>query len=482
MDTARRQNPDLNFDWIGKLPFERDLAHDIDFYRLFASLRSRHASSFLFESLALPRHQDRYHALGFDPVAVFSARGGILTVEAGDPAIMTKICGVAANRVDLDVGNPYAVLRDSFPDGALGSAHQGGLVGFVCHEAVNYVEPSLALPEHAAFGAFRFGLYLDGLVYDTTTATLKYYSYGERRDEAILALLPSLATDAVESRISQVAYDGQSLSEAEYVAAVADTQKKIAQGYSFQAEVGIRSNFTIRGDKFAIYDRLRQVNPSPYMYYVRFGDLEVMGASPEIMASCKQGIALTTPAAGTIRRGADDEDDARLARTLLNDPKEIAEHNMLVDLHRNDLARVSRPGSVRVQDLMFLIKFSHVQHIMSQITSELAEGRNAFDLLASLLPCGVVTGAPKVETIRIIAENEKTPRGPYGGAVGRFSLNGDCDFCLTIRGMFCAGDACFAQTSAGVVYDSVPAREYAEVTHKLAAMRQVLQDLGGRFE
>ena len=151
---------------------------------------------------------------------------------------------------------------------------------------------------------------------------------------------------------------------------------------------------------------------------------------------------------------------------------------MLVDLHRNDVAKICKIGSVEVDDLMYIIKFSHVQHIVSNVIGELRDDRNLFDVLATILPGGVVTGAPKIETVKIINENEKAPRGPYGGAVGRFSFNGDCDFCLPIRSIFCIKDKCYAQTSAGIVYDSVPENEYQEVINKLAPMKQTLTELG----
>jgi len=240
----------------------------------------------------------------------------------------------------------------------------------------------------------------------------------------------------------------------------------------------MKSFFNVEGDKFAIYKRLREINPSPYMFYVQFGAQEMFGASPEILVSSKKGRILTTPTAGTIKRGADDLEDIALARTLLSDPKEIAEHNMLVDLHRNDVARVSVPGTVMVEDLMYVIKFSHVQHIVSNVVGIKSRDKNCFDVLKAILPGGVVTGAPKIETVKIIDENEAQPRGPYGGAVGRFSLNGDCDFCLPIRSLFCDGDQCYAQTSAGVVYDSKPDHEYVEVQRKLSAMKNTLAEFG----
>ncbi len=429
----------------------------------------------------MPRHQDRYHTIGFDPAAIFSAKGDSLKVEGSEDFIelltgKKNIKSYCYNNV-----NPYQLLSKNFPQKFSVETHQGGLIGYACHEAINYFEDSINLPEHAEFDTFKFGLFLDGLIYDTLTGTIKYYSYGVNRSDQVRNLVRESLEYNIPEKLDSVEFLGHSTTREEYIEAVERTRKKIVEGYSFQSEVGFKSFFSISGDKLAIYNRLRQINPSPYMYYLKFDGQELLGASPEILVSSKQGIALTTPTAGTIIRGKTEQEDTVLARTLLNDPKEIAEHNMLVDLHRNDLARVSKAGSVKVLDLMFIIKFSHVQHIVSEISSSLLDNKNAFDLLSSVLPGGVTTGAPKLETIKIIHETEEDPRGPYGGAVGRFSFNGDCDFCLPIRSIFCNQDSCFAQTSAGIVFDSIAENEYIEVTHKLAAMIATLEDLGAKI-
>ncbi|HEX5797247.1 MAG TPA: anthranilate synthase component I family protein, partial [Candidatus Saccharimonadales bacterium] len=217
--------------------------------------------------------------------------------------------------------------------------------------------------------------------------------------------------------------------------------------------------------------------PSPYMYYIHFGKREVFGASPELVVSSIDGSVLTTPTAGTVRRGKDEKEDKELARRLLNDPKELAEHAMLVDLHRNDISKVCKYGSVKVSELMHLIKFKYVQHICSDIVGELRPDKNSFDLLSGIMPCGVLTGAPKIETMKIIARNEQYPRGPYGGAVGRFSFNGDCAFAMPIRSLFCGGDNCYNQACGGVVFDSVPEEEYDEIVAKLTGMEQTIKDV-----
>ncbi|MDM8566051.1 anthranilate synthase component I family protein [Candidatus Halobeggiatoa sp. HSG11] len=471
--------PSLNTDWINNRLTEHILGHDIDFYKLFAALKTNLTNCYFLESLSLPRHQDRYYAIGFEPDIIFAAKGNNMSLS-GEADIIATTTGVKnQTKVTYELDNPYEFLRKQFDFNATCDPHQGGLIGYVCHEAVNYFEPSLNLTEHDDFSTFKFGLYTDGLLYDTTTGTLTYYYFHKDRSEQVKSILADLDNYEIPTELESVKFTGHSVSKEEFIKSVERTKEKIRQGYSFQAEVGFKSHYEIKGDKLAIYNKLRQINPSPYMFYVKFGQEELLGASPEILISCKQNMILTTPTAGTTVRGKTYDEDVQLARKLLSDPKEIAEHNMLVDLHRNDISRVCQPGTVKISDLMYIIKFSHVQHIVSDVVGFLDNSKNAFDVLATILPGGVVTGAPKIETIKIIDENENMPRGPYGGAVGRFSMSGDCDFCLPIRSIFCYGDKCYAQTSAGVVYDSVPEKEYAEVTHKLAAMKQALEELGG---
>lgn len=494
----------LDFSWIPRKPWSRTLAFDIDYYAFFQLAKQRTRQCYLFESLEMPRHQDRYYSMGFNPVVCFTGRGDTLTIN-GEAAYVERLTGVASEHHELPHINPYKLLRDSVGQqfNAIATGHQGGLIGYFCYETVNCIEPCLQLEENTDFGLFKQGLYLDGLLFDSTTSELTYYSY-ESADirthklailQDILAELNAQDTQNTQNTqgsqntqpdmtLESVTFKGYSETRDEFIAAVEHTRQKIADGFSFQAEVGFKSLYHIQGDKFAIYHKLRQVNPSPYMFYMCFeeGDqpLELLGASPEILLSQADGLLLTTPTAGTIHRGKTPAEDAVLGRTLLKDPKEIAEHNMLVDLHRNDIARVAVPGSVRVSDLMYLIKFSHVQHIVSNVVGLKLPNVNAFDTLASLFPGGVVSGAPKIETIKIIDENEHSPRGPYGGAIGRMALNGDGVFCLSIRSIFCAGDNCFVQTSAGIVFDSQPAKEFDEVCNKLAAMKQVLEELGSQ--
>jgi anthranilate synthase component I len=464
----------LDCSWLQQKPTEVELGVDIDYYRLFYALKQRYTTCYLFESLGSPKHRDRYVTLGFDPCLTFRAEADRLTI-AGRALLQTT--GTTGPEVTIAGINPYVYLQQQVPLQYLAKTHQGGLIGYFCYEAVNYFEPAVQLAGHPNFANFQLGLYADGLIFDTETDTLTYYTYTQDRSDEVRELLATLPAVQVPSKLTAAKFLGHSETKESYTKAVQNTLEEIRAGNTFQCEVGFKSFYELQGEKMAVYDTLRRVNPSPYMYYVQFDEIEVMGASPELLIASTNRRVLTTPTAGTRPRGSDGIEDKALGRELLGDAKEIAEHNMLVDLHRNDLGRVCEVDSVQVSELMYLMRFSHVQHIVSDVTGFLSRDKTAYDLLAAILPGGVVSGAPKIETIKIIDRNEQLSRGPYGGAVGRFSFNGDASFCLPLRSLFCRGDHCFAQTSSGVVYDSTVEQEYEEVLAKLAAMEQTIRQV-----
>ncbi|HET7673492.1 MAG TPA: anthranilate synthase component I family protein [Candidatus Saccharimonadales bacterium] len=454
---------DLSF--LKAKPKKVRLPLNADYLRLYYALKYSFDKTYMFESLVSPKQQDRYFTIGFDPLYVFSARGRKLRIEGQEKT------------EEIKTGNPYEKLKSFLPKIPASNKYQGGLIGYFSYEAANYFEPALNLDEHPGFPVFELGLYVDGLIYDRETDELTYYTYHEDRSSTVENIIGQLDGLDLPRHVESVESGEYSIDKPEYLRVVERTLEEIKKGNSFQVEVGFKKDYRIKGDKFAIYNRLREVNPSPYMYYVHFGQREVFGSSPELVVSATGGRILTTPTAGTVRRGKSEQEDKELARQLLNDPKERAEHAMLVDLHRNDISIVSKYGSVKVEELMHLIKFKYVQHIYSDIVGELRPDKDSFDLLAGIMPCGVVTGAPKIETMKIIARNEKIPRGPYGGAVGRFSFNGDCAFAMPIRSLFCNGDDCYTQACGGVVFDSIPEKEYDEVIAKLAGMEKTIKDV-----
>jgi anthranilate synthase component I len=466
------QNKSANTDELPKInlpgkPNYEKLGVDVDFLELFYKVEAQYETCFLLESLGEEGHMSRYSLIGFSPESILRSRGSELYYEPRDASI--------GQPKTYECENPYFTLREIVPTNVISRKYAGGLVGYLGYDAMNYFEPTLDLHSHDEFDGFRFGVYKDGLVFDKMTGELFYYYYDLSRLEDVQALIDQ-KFEMPEA--PKVTYIKDTMSQENHANAVNDVKEKIINGLIFQCEVGFKSLFEIEGSKVPIYQRLREVNPSPHMYYMKFGDQAIVGASPELLFRLRQGEMETFPLAGTAKRGKDQEEDTLLARALLNDPKEIAEHNMLVDLHRNDLGRVARFGTVKVRNLMDIKRYSHVQHISSDIVGILAEGEDMFSALAANFPAGTLTGAPKIEAMKIINSMEGEARGPYGGAVGQFSFNGDCTFAIPIRSIFINGKEAYAQTCGGNVFDSTAEGEYLEIQRKLAATKKVLSEFG----
>jgi anthranilate synthase component 1 len=254
-------------------------------------------------------------------------------------------------------------------------------------------------------------------------------------------------------------------------------KEHILAGDAFQVVLSQRFSKPLYARPFDVYRCLRALNPSPYMYYLSLGqDRHVVGTSPEVLVRVEGDLVTTRPLAGTRRRGSDPERDKALERELLADPKERAEHVMLVDLGRNDVGRVAEPGSVQVEKLMEIERYSHVMHISSSVTGRLAGGRTSLDALRSTFPAGTLSGAPKIRAMEIIADLEPEKRGPYGGALGYLSFGGNLDMCITLRTIVIAGGVAYVQAGAGIVADSRPEREFQETLEKAGAMFSAIED------
>jgi anthranilate synthase component 1 len=358
------------------------------------------------------------------------------------------------------------------PEDVISRNYAGGLVGYLSYDSMNYFEPALKLKEHTAFDTFMFGAYTDGLIYDSMTGEILYFYYDNDRSGIINAISEKNFADALPLRVK---YKGSSKTREEHSAMVEKTKHEIINGNTFQCQIGFQMNYDIDGDTISAYEKLRKINPSPYMFYLKFGKRKLIGASPELLFRLRQGEVETFPLAGTIRRGRNTDEDRSLARILLNDPKEIAEHNMLVDLHRNDLGRIARIGSVKVRRLMDVKKFSHVQHISSEVVGILDRKDDMFSGLGKTFPAGTLSGAPKIESMKIIQRLEGDARGPYGGSVGHFGFNGDSTHVIPIRTLFVSGNEAYTRASGGIVYDSVAESEYQEIINKSAAMASALE-------
>lgn len=260
------------------------------------------------------------------------------------------------------------------------------------------------------------------------------------------------------------------ITQKEFKAAVIKAKKYIHAGDIIQTVISQRFSVKVDVPAFDIYRSLRIINPSPYMYYLKFDDMQLIGSSPEIMVRCENNIAEVRPIAGTRKRGKTEQEDIDLAKDLLRDPKEIAEHIMLVDLGRNDLGRVCRYGSVKVNEFMCIEKYSHVMHIVSDVQGTLNKGKDDFDLLRATFPAGTVSGAPKIRAMEIIDELENVRRGPYAGCIGYFSFSGNLDTCITIRTIVLKNKTAYVQAGAGIVADSIPEKEYQETVNKAKAL------------
>lgn len=459
-----------------------DLDTPISIYKRLAP----RAPSFLLESVEGGAYLARYSFLGCDPFLVFRYRSGRAELSAN-----------GARRTVP--GRPLELLRTSLEGYRVPPVEGlprfwGGAVGYLGYDVVRYLErlparaaDDLNLPE-AVFVFPRTVLVFDHLYHQVrAVANLPVTREPERAYRRAVAYLEALVTAARDGppqaygvsavRRACAALEPRSnLGYERFTAAVERAGEYIRAGDVLQVVLSQRLEVPFAGSPFEVYRRLRALNPSPYMFYLDLGGPVLVGSSPEMLVRVEGGVAETRPIAGTRPRGKDAAEDELLARELFEDPKERAEHVMLVDLGRNDLGRVCRPGSVSVTRFMVNEKFSHVMHLVSHVRGELAPGRSAFDALAACFPAGTVSGAPKVRAMEIIEELEPVRRGPYAGAVGYFSFDGNMDTCITIRTIVIHDGRAYVQAGAGIVADSVPEREYFETLNKARAL---LETLGG---
>jgi anthranilate synthase component 1 len=453
-------------------PFDisADLDTPVSAYLKLKPFRPR----FLLESVEGGERLARYSFIGFGDCLEFrlDASGLRLGAERLPPP---------TDQADLLASLRRALAEAPRPEsgGAAGFPLLGGLVGVSSYDLVRWFE---RLPSHARvdddapqahYLAPRSLLVFDHL---TRRAALLHAGPEQERQalrrEVIRALRGGLPGPAWAASFSA---PEASLSQGEYLERVGRTQEYIAAGDVYQLVLSVRFSGRCDVDPFETYRALRLLNPSPYMYFCDLGDRVVVGSSPEALVKLNGRHATMRPIAGTRPRGADAAGDAALADELLADPKENAEHVMLVDLARNDLGRVATAGSVHVQPFRSIERYSHVMHIVSGVNGELAPGRDAFDLFAAAFPAGTLVGAPKVRAMEIIDELEPVRRGFYGGTVGYFGHGGDMDQAITIRTMVFHGDTYSFQAGAGIVADSVPVNEYHEVLAKSAVLRRALE-------
>lgn len=414
---------------------------------------------FLLESLGAEGKYNRFSYIGFDPLFVISAKNNEVIVE---------------NQAHK-AADPYALLSSFYTltdNKGAGEGYKGGLVGYFSHESTKYFEKAFVGYENRDFSDFEFGFYLDGLRFDKKTKKCTYFYYGKSRIEKITSLINH--SGKLDSFIYKIISSNKSREEHKKMVLAA--KEHILAGDIFQVVLSRKTFYRVLGDKRRLYAILRQINPSPYMIYFKFGQKEVITASPELLIRVKgRDLEHFGTLAGTIKKGNTKQEDDELAEILRKDEKEMAEHMMLVDLARNDAGRICEFGSIKVDKMATVKKYSHVQHLYSEIRGRLKETENAFSALAACFPAGTLTGAPKIEAMKIIARLEGEPRGPYGGAGGYFSLSGDCMLAITIRSIFISGREAYTQTGGGIVLGSTPEKEYEEILNKQKAIEEALE-------
>ncbi|OGO49938.1 MAG: anthranilate synthase component I [Chloroflexi bacterium RBG_16_68_14] len=443
--------------------------------------RGRH--SFLLESVEGGERLARYSFIGTEPYRVL--RNGPRVARNEEP-------GDPLTQIEQELSRFCVTPVEGLP------RFHGGAVGYLGYEVVRHFEPRVPAPEADPLGLpDAIFLFTDTLlVFDHLQHVIKVVSHlrldGDieaayrqavwRIEELVgrlsqpLAALPyrraESASGAAASEEPQVC---SNMSREEYQAKVERIKEYIVAGDCIQVVFSQRFSRPTRAHPFDIYRALRTVNPSPYMFYLELGDFHLVGASPEMLVRVEEGAIDYHPIAGTRPRGRDAAGDAALEEELRRDEKERAEHIMLVDLGRNDVGRVSEPGTVQVTQLMDVERYSHVMHLVSHVTGRLRADMTSYDALRACFPAGTVSGAPKIRAMEIIAELERARRGPYAGAVGYFDLSGNLDTCITLRTTVVKDDVAYVQAGGGIVYDSEPEREYQETVNKAQALLRAIE-------
>ncbi len=468
------------------VPVVRELPADLETPVSVYLKLSQLGPGFLLESVTGGEQVARYSFLGAGLSEAYVLRGQTLEHHSADGVSETTL-PVGINPLDA-LRSTIQQYRPELPEGL--PRFVGGLVGYLGYEMMRYFEPSLAsLP----VGDLPDAIFLQAdtvIAFDHAFGRLVMLTYAEmdgeegpalqKANERLDRLQEQLASPLQPQSPSAASGEPQELVSnmlpERYCQAVEQAKEYIAAGDIFQVVVSQRFSRRTTADAFSVYRSLRALNPSPYMFFFNFGDfagdpaLHIIGASPEMHVRLEGDEATIRPLAGTRPRGDTEDEDKRLEQELLADPKERAEHVMLVDLARNDLGRVCDYGSVHVPIKMVVERYSHVMHIVSQVQGNLKPGYDAFDLMAATFPAGTVSGAPKIRAMEIIAELEGEARGPYAGAIGYFSYDGSLDSCIAIRTLVMQGDEVHIQAGAGLVADSVPERELQETIDKASAL------------
>lgn len=432
---------------------------------------------FLLESY--DKNYDRYTFFGAEPEEIITSRGNALVITAAD------------GTETIREGNPLELLKEYYSDfeivkDADGIHFPGGLVGNLGYDFVRYTEqlpddnPDEIGIETIQMMLMTHFIMVDHVAETLTAVALEADDEDGRKaaEQAIEKMIEAVRTKSKKTQKTALIHDGRIVKKSDtleqYSSKVEKIKAYIRQGHIFQTVLSQRWEIETKQDGFELYRQLRELNPSPYLYYFNYGDFEVIGSSPEMIVKQQGSRVYTCPIAGTRKRGRDAAEDERLRKELLSDEKERAEHVMLVDLARNDMGRIAEFGSVKVTQFMQVHNYSHVMHIVSEVEGRKKGEFHPLDLVSSFLPAGTLSGAPKIRAMEIIDELENVRRGLYGGATGYIDFSGNMDFCITIRTMIKKGDRVYLQAGAGIVADSVPENEYAECCNKVMALAKTL--------
>jgi anthranilate synthase component 1 len=450
--------------------------------------------SFLLESVEGEEKVARYSFLARDPELVIQSKGN-----------RAKILRKNKDRFQPEfsgkVETPLSVIRDvmsryQFVDIPGLPRFCGGMVGYIGYDVVRFFEKlphttkdDLKLPDIFLIVAKNLIIF-DHLNHkikvvscvkinpkDPAAKKLSAYAGGLKTIDGLIGELtkPLKVKKSTPRRQNDALKVSSNFKKQKFEGIVTKAKQKIRIGDIIQVVLSQRFKIKIKTDPFNIYRALRSINPSPYMFYLQFDKVRLIGSSPELLVRCEEGTVETRPIAGTRPRGKTEKEDSRLMQDLLNDPKEKAEHIMLVDLGRNDLGRVCRKGSVKVSEFMSIEKYSHVMHIVSNVKGNLRPDKDQFDVLQAAFPAGTVSGAPKIRAMEIIDDLETVDRGPYAGCIGYFSFSKNLDTCITIRTIVATGGNAYVQAGAGIVADSNPQREYSETVNKAKAQIMAIE-------
>ncbi|MGH8657049.1 MAG: anthranilate synthase component I [Gammaproteobacteria bacterium] len=483
-------------EWVAqgynRIPLVREVLADLD-TPLSAYLKlARGSYSYLLESVQGGEQWGRYSIIGLPARTVLRVRGSEITVEREGVVVeqtrsQDPLSWVEAFQQRIRVPRLEGAPRFT-----------GGLVGYFGYDTVRYVEQRLAKPEAPdplACPDILLTVSEEVLVFDNLSGKLHIVVHvdpeqanaedsGQRRLDELTAKLqesaPSSLDDGLNRPVVGEADFVSGFTQERFETAVEQVKNYILEGDVMQVVLSQRLSIPFRSPPINLYRALRCLNPSPYLYFLDLGDFEIVGSSPEILVRVEMGEVTVRPIAGTRRRGRDAQEDSALERELLSDPKELAEHLMLIDLGRNDIGRIAKTGSVKVTDTMLTERYSHVMHIVSNVIGKLDERYSTMDVLRATFPAGTVTGAPKIRAMEIIDELEPVKRGVYAGAVGYLSWQGNMDTAIAIRTAVIKDGFLHIQAGAGIVADSVPALEWNETMNKgRAVFRAVTMAAGG---